>query len=1337
MTEKSMPDNSDNDNQGTLSQTLDPLTVNFDKASLIEASAGTGKTYTISGLYLRLLLGHGGVSQGSVNLNSPLSCEQILVVTFTNAATEELRDRIRKRIALAYKCFMGLEVNDEFIQSLYASIPKSDHMQALRRLDLALKSLDEAAIFTIHGFCQRMLSDMAFESGLLFESEFTLDDSEYLHHAVRDFWRSACYSLPPYLAQIISNKYSDPDSLVRQLRPLLGASQALVLQPPKTFDEVSEQLSQSLARLQLIWPRERDAIEALLHSLPLNGVRFGKKAEQFPKLGAMLDSLDNWAKRAELSLPDLKVLDALSLSNLKLNKGGEIPTPQDAPVLEHIEGLLSTINAFTPAFLYSARKGIAQRFYDQKQVNNILSPDDLLSTLSAALGYQDKSRKISETDTPDEHHDLQDEHAKQLAKAIAQRFPVALIDEFQDTDPLQFAIFNRIYGLNGPDLTEASTNDTQENASLLKEESHTSSASLLMIGDPKQAIYAFRGADIYTYIQARSQTQAHYNLDTNYRSSDLMIQGVNSVFSQHADPFISQSIPFETVKPSPNAAQKQLIDAESGADSSALRLRLLPEDPDKGLNKADARQALSEDAANQIASLLVQAKDGLASIENKPLIAKDIAVLVRDRNEAAYIQQALRKRNIGSVFLSRDSVLETQEAREMALILKALANPRDEGAIRSALATGLIGYQASQILAFNQDENQRQRVLEQFFELNQIWLRRGIMPALLKLASDTQLISRLLRQSGIDADTSPSTPEETKLSSALLTKVMTGERRLTDFRHLSELLQQESTRLDGINALVNWYEQSLLRSQQGEEGQLRLESEQNLVQIVTIHKSKGLEYPVCLLPFISLARDTRRKPSPMLYHQDTQTQDNALVWDIAQTDEGWDSQKRETLAEDLRLLYVALTRPVHRCYLYIANHSRFTKKSGITSQLCDTGIGYLLGIEDKACDFERLETQVTKLKALSQQAISMQVIDTKAPQVSLVEQSVESFDLSPKVLSLGYRTPWRVASYSGLVKNLGHEKVAPGVDDESLDVSEQQTFTQAVEEISQSQNRFNFERGANAGSFMHLVLESIDFTQGEIDLPEQLPIAMEKFAIGEEWLPTLIDWYLDILKAPLHSSLDSSALCLADLSNNKKLVEMEFYLPLAHLNANSLNQLLSQYGYTHDLSFDELQGMLKGFIDLCFEHQGQYFIADYKSNHLGEHFEDYKQVNLHQAIRTHRYDLQYLLYTLALHRFLKQKLPHYSYEKHIGGCYYLFLRGMSYLQAASHAQSGVYFDKPEACLIEALDQLFSQANTQNEEQNAHNATQNQHMGHSESTIREKEQAQDNGNSDDGQLELNL
>lgn len=1250
---------------------LDTLTLPFGGSRLIEASAGTGKTFTIAGLYIRLLLGDG--------ISTPLTCDQILVVTFTNAATGELRDRIRSKIQLAYRHFIGLDSKDELITSLYQKIAVADRPHALKRLDLALKSLDEAAIYTIHGFCQRILTDMAFESSLLFESRFTLDDSEFLHHAVRDFWREHCYSLPLVLAEPINRKFSSPDALTKALLPLLGASQAQVITKPVPFDKLQQRLIDSLNRLKLIWPKEYEATETLLRSLPLNGQRFGKKADDYPKLAALFNMMESWCEFGD-SLPPAKVLEQLSLSELKLNKGGVLPTPEQAPLLAHIEQLSLAIKNFIPSFLLCAKVEIKKRYEQQKLAQNILTPDDLLLTLSRALTPLEET----ETATPSRNAAttaMQTSSTVQphiaLAKQIAARFPIALIDEFQDTDPLQYTIFSQIY-------------QQQYDGTIKSSDFKSNSVSLLMIGDPKQAIYAFRGADIHTYIAAREQTQEHYNLDTNYRSSHNMILAINALFNSCDNPFISDAIPFETVNPSPYATDKRFIDShtEPKNDSSALKLKLLSEDPEKGLNKATAQTQLAEDAASEIERLLNEAQSGQCTIDGKPLKAKDIAILVRNRHEADIIKRSLSSRQIGAIFLSRDSVFNTTEAREVAIIIIALANPKDEQAIRAALATSLLGFSAESIHQFNQDENNRQHLLELFHNLHQLWLKRGVMPALLNLADETGLIQRLLQ-------------------------CQDGYRRLTDFRHLGELLQQKATELDGHSALVHWYQQTLVNTNATDEAQLRLESEQNLVQIVTIHKSKGLEYPVCFIPFISLARESSSKPSPLLYHKEGE-----LIWDIEQSNEGWEQQKQEILAEDLRLLYVALTRPVYQCYLYIANYSKVTKRSGLSSHLYRTAIGYLLGIESKDCQFDVIQAATQKL---SSDEIRVTVVDSEtfrtdkstlgkeSANINAISTSVQSLEsqpqLSPKILKRRYITPWRIGSYSSLVRNaIGHqsnERSNPGSDDELF------PELTIIKDEPLIMSRFNFERGANAGSFMHLVLEMIDFTQAESDLELQLPKAMERYGIDETWYPILKSWYLDLLHAPLSFTAQfnktqpitiqsdktqpsATPLTLAQITPSQRLVEMEFYLPIEQLEALKLTQLLTEYGYrdefSGELNFDTLKGMLKGFIDLVFEDSGQFFIADYKSNHLGDDFSDYTESSIEHAIRSHYYHLQYILYSLALHRYLKLRVATYDYDKDFGGCFYLFLRGMSTAQPSS----GVYFDKPPKGLIESLDQLISE-----------------------------------------------
>lgn len=1251
----------------TAPQLLEPMTLPLSGARLIEASAGTGKTYTISGLYLRLLLGVGSAA---------LTCEQILVVTFTNAATEELRDRIRARIRQAYRACLGLPEQDPFINELLANLDAEQRRDALIRLDLALKSLDEAAIFTIHGFCQRILSDLAFESSLLFEAEFSLDDSEYLHHAVRDFWREHCYPLSGLMAQIIYNTFKEPQVLQGRLRALLGNNNAIARPKPLSFDLIAERLAPAIARLKQQWPAARQGLLELLQTLSLNGTRYGKQADGYPKLIPAFESMDSWVQ-SNRALPPEDALDKLSLAKLSLNKSSApAPTPEQAPIMALIDEISALQASVEPAFLYLARDNIRRRFAEQKAQRNVLTPDDLLSTLARALGYQATEEALINA-------------GQLLAAEIAKRFPMALIDEFQDTDPLQFAIFSSIYQQVLPLAEEQSPSN---------QESDDQGRGLLMIGDPKQAIYAFRGGDIHTYLAAKHTTQGQYTLGTNYRSSADMVTAVNTLFGQHAAPFAGEDIAFEHVAVPAAAQQKQL---HSHGNNHALQLRLLAEDPTHGLNKETARERLAEDAAEQILELLQQDSQLVNNSDSRRLIAKDIAVLVRDHFEAAAMKQALAKRRIGAVFISRDSVFNTIEAHELALLLHALLNARDEFALRSAMATKLLGLSVGEIHQFNLQEEARALWLSQFEHWQQLWLSRGVMPAIMQLAADTELIQRLLAEDS-------------------------GERRLTDLRHLAELLQQKSAELDGPVALLYWFEQQLLEAQNGEEQQLRLESEQNLVQIVTIHKSKGLEYPVCFVPFVSLNTNSRT-PDPLLYHAD-----NQLIWSLDKSEDAKAQQQQEQLAEDLRLLYVALTRPVYRCYLSLANFSRMLKK-GINSYLPDSAIGYLLGFTSSDTDFAAMQQHLAPL------ASTVIGIDVITPQYSgqLTSSDTAAAPLAPLTLNLPERQNWRVGSYSGLVKQAGHggshtavsdeqPPQTPGMDDEIDDP----LLLQQPEPEELPEPRFLFEKGANAGSFMHQVLEDLDFdaTDKAAALSDVLPNAMRQYGINEAEQAILLDWYQHILAAPFGER--DPGLSLGGLRQQQIIAEMEFYLPVAQLDCHALNQLLAQYGYQSDLTFEQLRGMLKGFIDLTFNFNGRWYIADYKSNHLGNHFDNYHGDNLHQAMLSHRYDLQYLLYTLALHRHLGRRLAGYQYDQDIGGCYYLFLRGMS----PNYPQAGIYYDRPPQALISALDALFAGSSAGSNEDGGSDAATSTNTQSTPSTAANGSKQQPNNG---GQLDLGL
>ncbi|WP_421167761.1 exodeoxyribonuclease V subunit beta [Aeromonas dhakensis] len=1172
---------------------------------LIEASAGTGKTYTIAGLYLRLLLGHGplieeGEDAGQPSAHErPLSVTEILVVTFTEAATAELRGRIRGRIHEARLAFMRGQSTDALLAQLLAEV--EDHELAARRLLAAERQMDEAAVFTIHGFCQRMLKQNAFESGALFETEFLTDDSQLRLQAVSDYWRAEFYPVDKTLASAVRALWPSPAALLREMGSWLDNSE-LEMRPPAGDETLAARHQAAMARIEAVKEAWLAQVDEIRRQTDGHISRYtGKNYEGW------LAKIADWAQDEASGYAIPKELERFGQTVLEANlkKGGELPT---LPLFGEIDALLASRPGIRDLILQRAAVVVRSRMQASKRQAHQLSFDDLLKDLDGALGSSLGER---------------------LCERIRATYRVAMIDEFQDTDPQQYRIFHRLYG------------------------GHKDTA-LLMIGDPKQAIYGFRGADIFTYIQARRNVSAHYTLGRNWRSSHALVAAVNGLFERAKDPFIYEAdIPFLPVE-AQGKSKALLLEGETAPVLHCWQLSGQPT-----FNRGDYQSKMARATAAEIHRLLSLAREGKALIGSEPVKAGDIAVLVRTGAEGKLVQQELARLAIASVYLSnRESVLEQVEAREILLILHACQNPSEERSLRAALATGLFDLDAKALDELASDERAWESAVQEFMEYRKVWHKRGVLAMLRALLHRRNLAASLLA--------SPY-----------------GERRLTNFLHLGELLQQVSSELDGEYALLRWLGEAVNRqSGQDAEQILRLESERKLVQIVTIHKSKGLEYPLVFLPFIC----SHRSADTPLYHEADEA-GNRTILDLTGAEDSLAEADKERLAEDLRLLYVALTRGVYATWLGLAPVRSGNGKSEKTD-LHQTAIGYLLqkGEEGDAA------TLATALSALAEDlpgvAVGEPSLTRPAPLPAEEEQLGE-----PRVRRFGgsLERDWWISSYSGLAaQGHGHSKgvlANPGFDDE---VATEAAALAAEEPVQAPQpSIFTFPKGARPGTLLHSLFETIDFESAAGEpLAQHIATLLAQDGFDESWAPVLQQQVEAVLDTPLETGF-GEPVRLRDLAPERKQVELEFFLPMGRVTAPALTALCQQHDPlsrgNKPLSFATVQGMLKGFIDLVFEWQGRWYLLDYKSNHLGMSPADYSRPALEQAMAEHRYDLQYQLYSLALHRLLTLRLPGYNFEQHFGGVFYLFLRGMP--------QGGIFHTRPSRELVLGLDRLFSEGAT--------------------------------------------
>ncbi len=1140
--------------------------------SLIEASAGTGKTWTISHLYLRAVL------------ENAYDVRNILVVTFTNAATQELRGRIRELIAEAYDVLANDRPN---AQDKFAMFERwRGDRQALRRLQQALVEFDEAAIYSIHGFCQKLLALFPLQMNALLQQQIINDEEPLRRQAVADYWRRLMAEATPDETRFLLGIWpTGPDALMSSIKGLLKFSLGVADLDGELDANLENRFAGVWWQLGEHWRLAGDELSDFLvnsQDLHRNKIRVATARALVDELGAL------FANSIPMQLP--KSWHILTYAKLADSLKGEVSDPR----LQHeFFRLTETLSDLFPRWkrqrrlqpMLAAAEFVTQRVNEAKKEAQSFSYDDLISRVSDAVSEAPLS----------------------LLQAIRSRFPLAMVDEFQDTDSLQYRIFSRLYA--------------------------EYDQGLILIGDPKQAIYSFRGADVFTYQLARRETAAHFGLDTNYRSTCDHVELINRLFSRNHAVF--QFEDFIAFQPSHCGRKLQLTRGDERL--APLACWLLPFDG-KPISKQQARSWFARQCALEIRRLLDE-RDLM--LDGRPLAAGDIAILVRKSADARLMKAELDALGIRSSLYSRDSVYATEQAREISLLLEVLLEPGRSEQLLGLLTTDLFAYSASDIDELQQDGQRLMDLIEQMQVYREQWRKQGLLAMFFCVLRDFDTLNRNLNQ-------------------------VDGERRMTNWLHIIENIQQQARGHASLNQSLHWLamqRQQATLNKNNEDNLLRLDSDRELVRIVTIHKSKGLQYPLVFLPFAAFASGGGSRPDSYVYH-DANGERRLAILD----DSHLDSWRKEELAEEIRLFYVAMTRAEYRCYI----------GWGHVSGAGDSALAQCLyadclkkGRSGMDLDLQQADQLSAPLLALNRQRALVEILPPDPPLSQVGKTLPDSVDrLSARRVKRVNRSRWRISSYSHLAMS-GQRDEDHGPDHDALPLSADDA--EAVSGLLY--DPFHFPKGTRAGSFLHELLENIDFQQPVEQ--QMLLLKCREYGYDEAWSGPLKTWLEQVLACPLQG------FSLNAVASGHRLVEMEFYMAARGLKAQSLNRLLRASGYSEvNFEFADLNGFLKGFIDLVFEYDGRFFIADYKSNHLGNDVACYDEPAMRRAMLDHHYHLQYLIYTLALHRYLAGRIQGYDYDIHIGGVFYLFLRGMG---PAGH---GVFFERPQRAFIEALDRLL-------------------------------------------------
>jgi len=1187
-------------------QSLDPLTLPLSGLRAVEASAGTGKTWTLSALYVRLVLGHA--------IAEPLNPPQILVMTFTELATAELRGRIRTRLYEAAQYFrtpdIESEIVDDFLQKIKSSFEKDSWNNCANRLDLAAQWMDEAAIFTIHAWSARMLKEHAFDSKSLFEQTLIEDAHQLRLEAAREYWRK--YFYPLTYSQLKSFEelkllVTTPDDLLDRLRPVFAKKSR---SPEDQFgDGISPlQFEDKLARWKedlLVKKNElaREWTEEFIEKIKTE-INARKKigsisSDEYTsrKVTIRLSKVMEFFSGGEI---DEKLLKQFSASELSKNGW---PQAESLPTLKSLDDLchMLTLRPGKDSLLEHAAKQIDIICSRSKSLMGQFDFADLLQNLYKAVNAD----------------------GSKLAQTIREQYPVALVDEFQDTDPWQYGALKKIY-------VEEERNDS----------------GLIIIGDPKQAIYGFRGADLQTYLQAIRDAKSNiYTLLGNYRSTQQLVDAVNHIFLNAQNPFGSVEFPKVIAK-----KEIEPLVTKSG-QQPALTVWL--SNSSKPLSKEKYKKEMAALFAGQIAELL---NKGFAQ-------PSEMAVLVRDVKEATSIRGALEHLGVRSVYLSdQDSVYAAEEALELRLILQAIANPKSTSLMRSAVATRIFGLDFSELDQLIHNEVQWENLVEKFHRYQSVWQRQGFLPMLQSFIHENDIARKLLNPSNFWP--------------------INGERVLTNLLHLGDLLQNASLQLHGEGALIRYLEEQLSNPKSaGDSAVVRLESEANLVKVLTIHKSKGLQFPLVFLPFISNFK-------------------------VEESNSARDDKSR--ISEDIRLLYVALTRAEKALWMGVATMvGDFPQnESGPKS-----AISQLLG----RVSADDLKEKLQLWRSCSEISVSPAPETLEHQYKSQSELEIRGEALQPKKV---FNQSWWIASFSSISKGLAGEEVggsvyyqpnsrdekladsqqdnAQPIESEHLNVSVSEGVRVQNDELEPSSPFDTISSSSSVGTLLHDLLEW-QFNRGwPISADSLSPLITAewnscidgksvKLGLTENNKTVLKKWVQTIVETKFSSNKEEFAFdefLLNKLNSQNAWAEMGFTLPVKSMNVSKLDALITSNVLARELrpalQPRQLSGMLTGFMDLVVEHDGRYFVIDYKSNKLNS----YITKDLSHSILTHRYDVQYTLYLVALHRLLKSRLDDYDYDRHVGGAVYLYLRGV---QTES---KGLFVDRPPKSLILSIDDAF-------------------------------------------------
>ncbi|QJC36270.1 exodeoxyribonuclease V subunit beta [Enterobacteriaceae endosymbiont of Donacia cincticornis] len=1167
---------------------FNPFKENLEGQFLIEASAGTGKTFNIIIIYLRMLL---GLHQKKNNIK-PLNVEQILVVTFTDMATQNLYKKIKNSIYLLKNGCIQQKSKYDVINNIIKEI--KDYKTANNLLLKAEKNIDHASIYTIHSFCQKILNLKNYEIyDFLFNKKIISNELILQKKASVIFWKIYLYDLPKEIIKIILLFWKTPDDLLKTLLPFLSQQKLPIIKYPFKNRNICVQFDKNkkyIRKIKKYWIKYKNNIISIISNSNVNKHIYNKKF-----LKNWINIINKWSliKTKNYFFPKelLRFSQKILIKNTTKNSNTPIYV-----LFKYIDIFINKIVNLKYLIIIKAIKYIKNYILKQKKKNNEISFNDLLNILNKSLNTR---------------------FGIQIIKNIRKLFPVVLIDEFQDTDIQQYNILKKIYFNQKNNL-------------------------MILIGDPKQAIYSFRGADIFTYLKASLEIKKCYTLTYNWRSSSTMIDSINKLFSNRTYPFLFKNIVFNPIKYTCKKLNDHFV--VNNKIKSGITFWFI----DKIMDIDSYRKKISYICAYEICQLIILGKKGKAFLQKnnrkKKINISDITVIVRNKFEAIILQKEFKKFNLPFIYLSNSNhIFETQEAKELVFLLKTILKPNEKQKIINTLSSTLFNID----LSFFSKKKYIEKIINRFNKYKLIWEKYGILSMLEEIFVQDKFIS------------------EINIPNELM------EEKIKNILYLGEIIQTSCSDIIDNKQIITWLlEQIKYKNKNLLNQQIKLNNENNKIKIMTIHKSKGLQFPIVWLPFISSNIIEFVNKNGIIYHN---RKNFEITLDFIQDEESKKLFLEETLSENLRLLYVSLTRSIFHCSIGITNLKfyNFKKKNLYLSYI--NALNFLLKKKNDISDnnFKKI------LYNLKDKNISIKIFNKKKKikldnNIFLKLKNKKLFTFPIK--NFFYKNKI-VSSFSKIKKQQNFYL-------NYLNINYQYNFLNFIKNKKKTQ--YNFPIGKNIGIIIHKILEKLDFTK-KISRSFIKKELIEK-NIDSNWHIMITNWFNHMLNIPI----GKNKIILHQINNHEKKTEFKFCLSIKkNFSSIKYNNIINKYDIISSklskLKFETISGFLSGIIDLIFLWKNKFYIIDYKSNWLGYNSKDYEKNNLEKDICLNRYDIQYHFYTLALHKYLKYRIKDYNYSKCFGGIIYLYIRG---LNQEIKKYNGVWETKPSSNLINKLNNLF-------------------------------------------------